>query len=304
MRRTNLVSALLLLGGLLAPLPAWAQTGDADSENINIADSTVGYIDNAIPGNTLRMRYDTAYNSNRPSRAEYFYATKQPFGPGLAFPEVSIDYQELLFYGEGLMTERLSVFVELGTRFLDPTINPNSAGLGDTQAGFKYAFLYQPNRVGTFQLRTYSPTGASTRGLGTHHVSLEPGLLYYERIDRLTLQGEFKYWIPIDGTDGFAGDVLRYGIGIGYDVVHNDRWWISPVTEFVGWTVLNGGTPVTLAPATVIFDDARGDTILNVKVGTRITYDQNKQFYIGYGRALTGSHWYEDILRLEYRLTF
>ena len=45
-------------------------------------------------------------------------------------------------------------------------------------AGFKWAFWETDDQVATFQLRTYIPTGAASRGLGNNHVSLEPALLY------------------------------------------------------------------------------------------------------------------------------
>ena len=32
-----------------------------------------GYIDSAVPRSNIRLRYDDAYNMNRPDRAEYFY---------------------------------------------------------------------------------------------------------------------------------------------------------------------------------------------------------------------------------------
>ena len=43
-------------------------------ETLAMFDSSVGYIDTAIPGNVFRLRFDTAYNNNRPNRAEFFYA--------------------------------------------------------------------------------------------------------------------------------------------------------------------------------------------------------------------------------------
>src|SRR5207248_6321693 len=48
----------------LATTPAWAQTG---------AESSVGYIDSAVPRTQFRLRYDSAYDNNRPDRAAFFY---------------------------------------------------------------------------------------------------------------------------------------------------------------------------------------------------------------------------------------
>ena len=48
---------------------------------------------------------------------------------------------------------------------------------------------------------------------------------------------------------------------------------------------------------------ASGDTIINAKLGVRAG-GQRQDFYVGYGRALTGEQWYQDIVRFEYRLKF
>ena len=83
---------------------------------------------------------------------------------------------------------------------------------------------------------------------------------------------------------------------------------VSPVLEFVGWTILSGkderdgevGLP------------ARGETIINAKFGVRIGLGEltepgntgRADLYVGYGRALTGDVWYKDILRVEYNFWF
>jgi hypothetical protein len=155
----------------------------------------------------------------------------------------------------------------------------------------------------TFQLRTYVPTGDAFRGLGTRHVSLEPAFLTYQRLtDRLAFEGELRDWIPINGTD-FAGNVIRYGVALEYELVCCDALRVTPIVEFVGWTVL-GGKEAAVAGAQTTAVDASGDTIVNVKLGTRVAFGEHNDIYVGYGRALTGAVWYKDILRLEYRFIF
>ena len=83
---------------------------------------------------------------------------------------------------------------------------------------------------------------------------------------------------------------------------------IAPVIECVGWTVLNGKE--STENGTIL--DASGDTIVNAKVGVRFGFGEIREpgalspvdFYIGYGRALTGEVWYKDIIRLEMRGNF
>ncbi len=53
----------------------------------------------------------------------------------------------------------------------------------------------------TAQLLSYFPSGDSRSGLGTNHYSLEPALLYYQRLsERFEIEGELGGWLPIGGS--------------------------------------------------------------------------------------------------------
>jgi hypothetical protein len=269
-----------------------------------VQDSSVGYIDPAIPGDVFRFRFDANYDDRRPTRAEFVYPRGGPAGPGLPEPESRIDYQEISAYLETVVTDRLSAFVDVPVRFINPTINPDHAGLSDVDAGFKYAFLYDETRVATFQFRTYAPTGDSRRGLGTDHVTVEPALLYYDRLtERLGLEGELRLWTPVGGTD-FAGDIVRYGLGLHYDLFRTSHCTVTPAAEFVGWTVLDGKETVLPATGPAFVHDANGETIVNAKLGVFFKFGDRADVYAGYGRALTGDAWYEDTLRVQFRLFY
>ncbi len=281
-----------------SPPASGTDSGPAEVE------SSVGYIDTAIPGSQFRLRFDSAYRNRRPTRAEFFYPKGGATGRGLPQPELNVDYQELTSYLEWAVAPGFSGFVESPVRFINPDLNVNASGLGDLNAGFKYAFLLREDLVASFQLRAYAPTGDGDRGLGTEHVSLEPGLLVYQRLsERLTGEAELRYWVPIGGTD-FAGDILRYGIGFSYGERRPDTWWMTPMAEVVGWTVLDGQASVRTPAATTFIEDATGDTIVNLKLGLRLGLGHRANVYTGYGRALTGDTWYKDIYRLEFRLFF
>src|SRR5262249_50271225 len=156
------------------------------------------------------------------------------------------------------------------------------------------------DQYATFQFRTYAPTGDSRRGLGNHHVSLEPAFLFFRSFnDRLALEGELRYWLPVGGTD-FAGDIIRYGIGVHYDLTRTERLCFTPVLELVGWTVLSGKESVVNSTGVTGIQDAAGDTILNIKVGLRVKLGTLGDFYTGYGRPLTGDRWYENTFRAEF----
>ncbi len=178
-------------------------------------------------------------------------------------------------------------------------------------AGFKFAAVASESTYLTFQFRAYFPSGDASKGLGTNHYSIEPKLLLYHRFsDRLKLEGEVGDWHPIGGSagvpvtnsEGFAGDVFRYGIGPSFKLYSGERVTFSPVLELVGWTVLSGlqTEPTASGPA----KDASGTNIVNIKIGARTNIGRHNSFYIGYGHAITSAVWYEQIVRAEYRYVF
>jgi hypothetical protein len=313
---------------IIPPLTEAPEMGPAlGAAGFSIASSNVGYIDSAIPFTGLRFRYDSAYDLTHPNRAEYFYAKYRSIGGnGVAFAETRVDYQEFRTALEYAWARRFSTFIEMPVRLINPELNNNAAGWGDLNFGGKFAAIADDTTFLTFQMRTYVPTGPGARGLGTNHVSLEPGLLFWKRVgDRLLLEGGFQDWIPINGSD-YAGNVLQYGLGASYAVYQSCKCRVSPVVEFVGWTVLagkdtdfilgpittatagqqqGGGTAVGGLGAVGTFNNpARGDTIVNVKGGVRVDIANQWSIYAGYGHALTGATWYKDLFRFELRWAF
>ena len=105
--------------------------------------------------------------------------------------------------------------------------------------------------------------------------------------------------------------MLRYGVGVSYNVSWLEKVRIKPVVEFVGWTVLNGFQtffgPVTPPrpdlPNTHGVESAR-TTIINAKIGVRTYFGCHHDIYFGWGHALTSDRWYRDIARVEYRFCF
>jgi hypothetical protein len=71
------------------------------------------------------------------------------------------------------------------------------------------------------------------------------------------------------------------------------------VVELVGWTIGGG---LKFSPSGGL-QDATHDTIVNLKLGLRWNTARDT-FYVGYGRALTGDAWYQDIIRAEYAIRF
>jgi hypothetical protein len=292
------------MAALLVAALAWSMANAQGTSGPGVSDSSVGYIDPAIPADVFRLRFDAANNDRRPTRAEFFYPKGGPSGPGLPEPQPRVNFEDLSAYLELAASDRFSGFLNLPVRFLQPALGADHAGFSDLDAGFKLAFLRDEDQVATFQFRTYAPTGDAHLGLGTHHVSLEPALLAYNRFTcRLALESEVRLWVPVGGTD-FAGPIIRYGTGLHYDLYRTAFCTFTPVVELVGWTVLDGKESVVPPSGIPFVEDAAGQTILNAKLGLRVKFQDKADLYVGYGRPLTGDRWYENIVRVEFRLFY
>lgn len=312
---------ILALAGLAATVsPAWAQgrvslaptsspiiqapsTRD-DGDALSDAQTFVSFIDNALPRTQLRTYVDDGMRVRRPTRAEYFQAKGGlPFSPGPPLPESSLDYFDLRTYGELVILPRLSTFINTGFRWVNPHFNRNDGGLGDSDLGFKLGMISTSDFLLTLQLRAYVPT-ASTNALGTRHFSVEPALLFnYRILQLLTLEGEGRFWTPVGGTD-FAGDIVRYGLGLSYQQSLFQNFWVAPVLEGIGWSVLGGQAMAVNDAGGYFIESAAGTTIFNMFGGLRFGMGNNASLYAGYGRALTGPSWYKDLWRVELRFFF
>jgi hypothetical protein len=313
-------TALLAVTGLLGLVsPVAAQLGtvggpiaqsqvmsppSSDPPSNTLADFStyVSFIDSALPRTQGRVLFDYADYIRQPTRAEYFQPKGGlPGSPGPPLPETNINYFQVTSYGEVAIFPTLSAFLTTPLRFLNPEENRDTWGMGDIDIGFKWAFVNFPTFVATFQGRLYIPTAANS-ALGTEHVSFEPAILAnYHIADSLTLEGECRYWAPVGGTD-FAGDVLRYGLGLSYKFPLSDSISLSPVVEGIGWTVL-GGKVLEVDGSNLSIRSAE-TTMFNVYGGLRVGFGQTASVYAGYGRALTGTDWYREIFRLEVRFAF
>jgi hypothetical protein len=304
----------------------------------SIEGSMVGYVDNAIIGSQIRIRFDAAFNDPFPDRAEFFYAKCSCYrqlgaagpplslaadpnapGPGPGIP-TTINYQQFYAQVEYAPISRFSIFTEVPIRWLQPQgfkVTPftpfgNQSGLSDVEAGFKFAALISSSHYLTFQFRAYAPSGDSSKGLGTNHWSVEPSLLYYQKLSsRWTVEGQLTYWHPIGGSagvpvtnsEGYAGSIVNYGIGPSYRLINRESFRLSPVVELVGWKVL-GGFETAPGPIDNAAAEVSNINIVNVKAGARASFGRHNSIYAGYGRAVTFSDWYRNLFRMEYRYSF
>lgn len=298
---TFLVLAWLVVQAVPAraqgPLGPWIGPCDVQT--------SVSFIDSALPMDQFRVRYDAAYNLDRPNRAEFFWPAPASTNAFRPVPERSVDYQDLSAYVEFTCCQHISLFFEAPVRFLNPAINDNTTGIGDLNAGAKMIFGATENGIISGQFRVYVPTGLGERGLGTDHVSLEPALLINRRLHPwLTFEGELRYWIPIQGNETFQGDVFRYGAGLVFGEQCDCGPWITPVAEFVGWVPMGGRSIYVTDTGLLATDMTRNQPILNGLFGFRAGVADHFDVYGGYGVALTGNHWYEETWRVDFRFKF
>ena len=294
--------------------------------------SMVGYIDDAVIGTKVRVRFESGWNNDAPDRAEFFYAKCgcyasllkpgddgfDPEAPGPGPGAASrLNFKQAFVQGELAVSDRVSLFAELPLRWIQPqafipaSIPPtgetfgSQSGLGDLRGGVKFALSSTDDRVVALQLRGFFPTGKAGNGLGTNHATVEPALLMYHRLtDRASIESQAGLWVPIGGSDGvpitvsesFAGNVFFYGIGPAFEVYRGPHVRFAPVVELVGWRVLGGFRSIGV--------DASDDNIVNLKFGARLSWEGGGSIYAGWGRALTDQRWYRDIFRVEYRHGF
>lgn len=288
--------------------------------------SMVGYIEDAVIGSKIRVRFDSAAETRVPDRAEFFYAKCGCYAdlgadhplydpdapgprPGLA---TDLNFQQLLVWGEYAFGNRVSVVGQVPTRWIQPQAFAdgasgfeNQSGLSDIRAGLKLGLLASDAQSLTTQVQVQFPSGEAERGMGTAHTTIEPAILYLQRLGQVvTLESQLGLWAPLDGSapvpvdnDGeFSGDILFYGVGPSFTLYDNDRVQFAPIVEIVGWRVLNGYQSDAVT-------DASGTNIVNLKVGARANFPAGS-IYVGAGKALTDETWYDDILRIEYRYSF
>lgn len=295
----------------------------SDSDRPPIEGSMVGYIDNAIVGNELRLRFDAGFHDLFPDRAEFFYA-QCGCEPGAAGPKPGIadnlNFQQLYMRVEYAPIARLSLFVELPIRWIQPLhfvpgsvqTAPgfgNQAGISDMQAGVKFAIIATHRQFLTVQVAAAFASGDSTKGLGTGHYSVEPSVLYFQKFtDRFSLEAQLGSALPTSssGTLNFAGDVFNYGIGPSYEAYRGEKVKIAPVLELVGWHIFGGleTNPALFGIKKPPVQSADGINIVNLKAGIRTSFGNHSSVYAGFGQALTHNVWYKNILRVEYRYTF
>lgn len=253
------------------------------------------------PENNYRFRLDFGYDVHYPDRSEFFWAATR--GPGL--PEERVNFQDIRMMIE-TGGPAFSLQTEVPIRVIDPLNNANHAGLGDMSITTKTRMLNGDRWQLTQIFKTHINTGSATMGLGTGHVSLEPGFAYrYRWNDWFYLHGDTTYWFALGGDPTFSGQVFRTSFGMSGVLYENDVTALIPTLEFISWTALNG---LRTSPVGVP-EGVDGDSIFNIHPGLRYAWDTGGDFGLlelglSGGVSVTGHHWYQGLLRFDVRWAY
>lgn len=252
----------------------------------------------------MRLRYESVWDYSFPDKAEYLWAKengKGPHGPG---GESAVSYQDLSLYNE-VAIDRFSAWISVPYLSMEDNTFGGASGFGDLTIGTKSMLLDCELMQLTFAFNTYVPTGNFLKGLGTGHVSLEPGLLTALKLTPETyLQGEILYRIPVGGTGGFDGPVLQYHCSL------NHTFWecgkcngikLIGVAELNGYELLGG----SFTDATGAIGSARDiGSIVTIGPGVRLVICDKIDFGVGSAFNITHDSLGDQIIRADFRWRF
>jgi hypothetical protein len=259
-------------------------------------------IDITQPMGNFRWRTEAVENLGFPDRSEYFWS-RPGRGP---LPEVSLDYQEFRFLLE-LGSGAFSLGTDVPIRLLNPVVNENTNGVGDIQLIQKTRMMDGNRWQMTQLLRTTFNNGNPRKGLGSGHVSMEPGMLFRFKYSDLTyLHSEIKMSFPIGGDPMAAAPLLKWGIGVSTIWYETDTVAWLPTLEFTNLWFLDGLK--TYPDGTAVDVEAEGAFLLTP--GLRCVCDTGGDLGVvelGFSSPVqfnTVDGWYDFSLRLDLRFIF
>jgi hypothetical protein len=297
------------------PCPARHRHGRRDPVNA-VLDYGIGHervqvapfgLDVSQPFTNIKIRTDFGYGEQDPDRDEFFWAkTRALGGKGPLLPEQSVNYQDVDVYMEQALNPSFSVATTIPLRFINPVVNGDTAGLGDMNVATKLVLLNGRKWQITQLFRTYIPTGAFTRGLGTGHISLQPGLLgRYQWTPETYLHANLEWWIPLGGDPSYDGTIVNWAFGISHVWYDSDAFAVLPTFEILGSSAMSGlqTTPAGLSQSVDTL------TVVNLMPGLRLVQDTCGdcglfEAGIAFGYAVTNNCWYRSLLRLELRWSY
>jgi hypothetical protein len=260
-------------------------------------------IDITQPFGNMLLRADAVYNLTEPDRAEYFWGRP---GKGPLLPETGVDYQDMRFRLE-LGGGAFSLATDIPVRFLNPEVNGNNGGLSDIQLVQKTLLMNGQRWQMTQILRTIFNSGNARKGLGTGHVSMEPGFLCRFKVNELTyLHSQWELRFPIAGDPMYSGPSFTWGVGVSHLWYESDTFAMIPTLEFINTYIMDGQVTPPGSPVPV---DVRGDGIYNLGPGLRTVWDTGGDLGIvelGVNSffAVGSDGWFDAMFRFDMRFVF
>lgn len=272
-----------------------------------IADAAF-FTDAPRPVTQTRVRWDYADHLIYPDRGEYFWARADGRGKGPrpnppARGTPYLDYHELSIQAEAA-SGPASVTIVTPYRSVNPTpFAESAAGFADMTVTAKNILYDCELFIFSFQMRTYIPAGNFGKGLGTGHMSLEPGLISGIRLShKCYAVAQVAEWIPLGGDQDYQGAHLRFNFSLNYVV-----WQPVRDVRLVGTFELNGINWQDGAFTDAVdgsLQKLSGQTAIGLGGGTRLFFGDKFDIGVGGLFGATGKYWARGQMRFECRYRF
>ncbi len=265
------------------------------------------FADAVRPKSSTRFRWDYGSHYSYPDRGEYLFARDDGKGRG---PKVFgalkgipfVDYHDLMLITEvGMGAAGVQIAVPYRSVNSTP-YGADGAGFSDLTITAKTMLLDSELALFGFQMKTYIPVGQTGKGLGTGHVSLEPGLNFGLRCSPETYaQASVVEWIPLGGDKDYQGAHLRWAVSLNHIL-----WRPIRDVQLIG----------TLESTGISFQDglftdpALGPTHLAKRTaaaigpGFRMFFCDTFDFGLGWQHGITGKYLMRDQVRFEARYRY
>jgi hypothetical protein len=270
------------------------------------------FVDPVRPSTQTRIRVDTGVHYNFPDTAEFFLVETDNGGRGpRPGGPVRTNYGQFALYQEVAPTKRFSFFFELTGLSLYG--DGHGGGFGDMNVGTKSVWCDCELFLLAFQFRTYIPTGATSRALGTGHVSLEPSLIASIKLLTSTyLQLQAAEVFPIAGDSGYAAPLFHFHASVNHVLYR-----FTPDVPLIGTLEFNDytfqGGQFTVNPGIVDSNgqvvvgagraSAMGVSVASIGPGLRLSVCNHLDFGLGTAFGMT-DHGPRQLYRAEIRWRF
>jgi hypothetical protein len=268
-----------------------------------LADASFFQTGGPRPITQTRLRFEDAFHMPFPDKSEFFWARADgnaaAKGPKQVVPAIvdsnKINDRELHMYTEAA-TGSFGAWVDMAYRNVSADQYQGASGFSDLTIGTKSLLLDCELLQFAFEFNTMVPTGNFLKGLGTGHVSLEPGVLLALKLAPETyLQSELAYRFPLGGDQAFEGPVFHYHLSL------NQRLWhcgngvqLIGTAELNGWEFCGGQFTgpgnTTAANVDLAVSGSPAADVLNMGPGLRLVLCDKVDFGVaGYFNVTSGS---------------